>query len=307
VPGGIERLAAEGVNDIEDLTTRGQRAGSQRAWQRQRGFRVKPTVAIAGFVAAAALGYGGVQFALSLSLPVATAAPEASLASAPGTAATPEEAAGMPEWPAVFGVPEPEPTAAPVAPVATEYRLMGLVLGEGRRWAIVAHEEGETLARVGSVLPGGERVRSIDDSGVVISRGADTAVIGFEDDRLAGGAGLAALMSPRQPDRAEIPLSAVAGRDLRRVFGRAGTVRMVRAEGREAAAAEILWVRPGEILERIGLRDGDRVLRVNGFAAGDLDALSQVAGQIGRVREYEIALRRSGVLRTITVVLTDGG
>lgn len=156
---------------------------------------------------------------------------------------------------------------------------------------------------------GGERVRTIEAAGLVIERGQATERIAFESMLEPGaGNGLAALAAPLRPRRTEIPFADLAGRDLRRVFGRAGSVRMVPSAGRQGApAAEILWVRPGEILERIGLREGDRVLRVNGLAAGDLAMLSRAAEQLAEVREYEIAVERSGVLQTITVVLTGGG
>lgn len=260
---------------------------------------------VAGFAAAAGLGYGAVVLGLALARPAAehvSGFAEALSDAAAAVSAGPE---GVRAWPALFGEPEVEVAPAPAGP-ARSYTLLGLVIDAGRRWAIVGHDGGETLVREGALLPGGETVRAITPGGVVILRGGVTETIGFgRNGPKDAGEGLFALAQPLAPRRAEVPLSAISGRDLRRVFGRAGSVRMLGATGADPASAEILWVRPGEILERIGLRAGDRVLRVNGFAAGDLEELSTAAAQLSVVREYEIALRRSGVLQTITVVLTD--
>lgn len=260
---------------------------------------------VAGFAAAAGLGYGAVVLALAIARPASD--PVSGIAEVLYGAEAPATAGqdGPRGWPALFG--EPEAEVAPVrAGPARSYTLLGLVIDSGRRWAIVGHDGGETLVREGGLLPGGESVRAITPGGVVILRGGATETIGFGSlGAEQAGEGLLALAAPRPPRRAEVPFSDIAGRDLRRVFGRAGSVRMLGAEGADPASAEILWVRPGEILERIGLRAGDRVLSVNGFAAGDLGALSAAAEQLQVVRQYEIALRRSGVLQTITVVLTD--
>ncbi len=260
----------------------------------------------AGFASAAGLGYGAVVLGLALTQPAGDPLAEVAEALAGAESAASAEDEGARSWPPLFGVPEPE--AAPTLPagVARRYTLLGLVIDAGRRWAIIGHDEGETLVREGTQLPGGETVRAIAPTGVVISRRGATETIGFERPGVEdAGAGLLALATPLAPRRTEVPFDVVAGRDLRRVFGRAGSVRMLGATGSEPASAEILWVRPGEILERIGLRAGDRVLRVNGFAAGDLAALNAAAAQLEAVRTYEISLRRSGVLQTITVILTD--
>lgn len=261
---------------------------------------------VAGFAAAAGLAHGGAVLARALMRPAGDPFTEAAEVLPDAETAASADPEGLRSWPALFGVHEPE--SAPTAPVgaAPGYVLLGLVIDAGRRWAIVGHDKGETLVREGSPLPGGETVRAITPDGVVIERGRAAVTIGFDrPGEAAAGAGLLALATPQTPRRTEVPLMVVAGRDLRRVFGRAGSVRMLGATGSEPASAEILWVRPGEILERIGLRAGDRVLRVNGFAAGDLAALSAAAEQLKVVREYEISLRRGGVLQAITVVLTD--
>jgi general secretion pathway protein C len=110
------------------------------------------------------------------------------------------------------------------------------------------------------------------------------------------------------PLSADVPFSLFAGRDMRRVLGRAGSVRMVAPHGGQGELVpEILWVREGQVYDLIGLREGDKVLRVNGHAVLDPDMLSRAQAMIADAEELAIEILRAGQRRTITVRITGRG
>lgn len=263
--------------------------------------------ALATFLAATALGYAGGALGLVLTAPPPHL-PEASASAGPAARQDTADRAAVSSWAALFGTPPPR-DAAPAPPEpAEDYTLVGLVVLGPQSWAMIGHDGGEFLARKGSRLPGGEIVRAIDAAGVEIEHNGRRKTIGFDAEDLAladGGLG----MLRREPEtrRREIPLSDLLGQNLARLFGSAGSVRVTTKEGTRGPAMHIVWVRDGGILDRIGLRQGDQVLRVNGLFAGDLDNLAEVAAQIGQVREFDIEVERGGIARILKVVTVGEG
>lgn len=260
------------------------------------------------FAAAIAFGYGGGQLALMLaSKGTQGAAPvQIGAALAAVEAATPE---ALPtDWPPVFDAYVPDPPRAQAPPnKAEKYRLVGLVAGGKDAWAIMTASDGDVLVRVGDRLIGGERVIEIEANGVWIDRDDKRALIRFEE---TANEMMARIMSNGavEADSAEVPLSAFSGRDMRRVLGRAGSVRMVAANGGQGEKfPEILWVREGQVYDLIGLQRGDMVLRVNGYSVSDPENLANAAQILRSADEFAVDILRKGQRRTITVKITGRG
>jgi hypothetical protein len=150
------------------------------------------------FLGAAAAGFGLGFLGLAASLPPRVAdplpPPQARTPSEAVTADT-DEAIPVADWAPVFGVPAPEPVEPPPPepepepqPVNDEpffdhdaYRLQGLVVEDGRGWALLESDEGVALFRVGDVLPGGEQLVAIEDDGIEVEVDGAYFFIGFED------------------------------------------------------------------------------------------------------------------------------
>ena len=64
-----------------------------------------------------------------------------------------------------------------------------------------------------------------------------------------------------------------------------------------------MWTRNGQLYDRIGLRSGDRVLRINGIAAGDNDAIIAQAQALLRSDRYRLDIIRNGQRQAIEVEL----
>lgn len=212
------------------------------------------------------------------------------------------------EWPAVF---DPYVPDAPKPPVPTKkpeaYRLVGLVAGDEDGWAILTASDGDRLIRVGDRLIGGETVRSIAAEGVWIERDGEPVLIAFEE---TPDETMARLMSngSLQTEEAELSASIFAGRDMRRVLGRAGSVRMVAANGGNGEVfPEILWVREGQIYDLVGLQRGDLVLRVNGYSVSDPETLARAKAILNESDEFAVEILRKGQRRTISVRITGRG
>ncbi|WP_297774235.1 type II secretion system protein N [uncultured Roseovarius sp.] len=212
------------------------------------------------------------------------------------------------EWPAVFDPYVPDPPKAQAPPKKREkYRLVGLVAGVENGWAILTASDGDSLIRAGDRLIGGETVREIAPDGVWIDRDGEPVLIAFEETademlaRLVNGGSV-------QADEAELPSSVFAGRDMRRVLGRAGSVRMVAANGgRGEVFPEILWVREGQIYDLVGLRRGDLVLRVNGYSVSDPETLENAGAILAESDEFAVEILRGGQRRTISVRIMGRG
>ncbi|SFO01909.1 general secretion pathway protein C [Roseovarius lutimaris] len=260
------------------------------------------------FAAAVAFGYGGGQLALVLASKDTQGAPPVQIGAALAAveAATPE---ALPtEWPPVFDAYVPDLPRAPAPPAKAEkYRLVGLVAGGKDAWAIMTASDGDVLVRAGDRLIGGEQVIEIEANGVWIERDDKRVLIRFEE---TANELMARMMSNGsvESDNVDLPIAALSGRDMRRVLGRAGSIRMVAANGGQGEKfPEILWVREGQVYDLIGLQRGDMVLRVNGYSVSDPENLANAAQILRSSDEFAVDILRKGQRRTITVKITGRG
>jgi general secretion pathway protein C len=260
------------------------------------------------FFAAGALGYGGGQLFLTLTSSELRQAQPVEVDTSRAEANADAADVASTEWPTVFGtyVPDkPVVTAAPKASV--KYNLVGLLAGTENPWAIVGSPQGDTLVVIGDALPGGETVEEIDAQGVWITRGDQREVIGFAQ---SSADAVARIMStgPLEPLQADVPLAAFKGRDMRRVLGRAGSIRMVAPRGGTGVKyPEILWVREGQLYDLIGLRRGDMILRVNGHSVADPKTLENAESILKASDEIAVEILRLGRPQTINVTINGNG
>jgi len=255
-------------------------------------------------IAAIGLGYGGGQLALTLvGQRVAPSAPVqigAALAAVENAASDP-----IPEnWPAVFDpyVPDPPKAQTPAKKIES-YRLIGLVADGAAGGAILSASDGDQIVRKGDRLIGGETVLAIEGEGVRLERDGAPVLIAFEETREEMFNRL--VENGSVESETELPASTFAGRDMRRVLGRAGSIRMVAPNGgRGDMVPEILWVREGQLYDLIGLQRGDVVLRVNGYSVSDPETLENARAILAEADEFAVEILRSGQRRTITVRIT---
>lgn len=218
------------------------------------------------------------------------------------------EPAPAADWPAIFDayVPDPPQPAAAPRPKQT-WRLVGLVAGVEDGWAILSGTGGERIVRRGDRLDDAAEVVSIEEAGVRLLRDGEALLVGFDKTPRSLLADLISNASDA-PLEAELPVSLLAGRDMRLVLGRAGSVRMVAPNGGQGdPVPEILWVREGHVYDLIGLRQGDKVLRVNGYDVFDSELLATAKDIIGQAQELAVEILRAGQRRTIRVRLTGRG
>lgn len=259
-------------------------------------------------IAGAGLAYGGWQLGRTLlgARPVPPAPVEISAALEEVARTAPAEAPA--EWPALFGAYVPDPPA-PAAPTRKpeSWRLVGLVAGGDNGWAILAGSGGDRIVRRSDSLPGGDKVLAIEGEGVRLSRAGAEVLISFDKTPQSLLAGMLS-NDTGGPLEAELPLSLFAGRDMRRVLGRAGSVRMVAPNGGQGELVpEILWARPGELYDLIGLRQGDKVMRVNGYSVADPEMLERAQAIVSESDVLAVEILRAGQRRTITVRITGRG
>ena len=260
------------------------------------------------FVAAIGLGFGASQLVLTLAQKGAPAPAPVQINAALAAVET-NAPKDLPDgWPAVFEPYVPDPPKAPTPPKQAErYRLIGLVAGGESGWAIMGASDGDRLIRAGDRLVGGEIVLDIAPDGVWIDRDGTKVQIAFEETATEM---LARIVSNGsiEVDEAELPASVFSGRDLRRVLGRAGSVRLVAPNGGQGETfPEILWVREGQIYDLIGLKRGDMVLRVNGYSVSDPETLANAQDILAGSDEFAVEILRAGQRRTITVRITGRG
>lgn len=260
------------------------------------------------FAAAIGCGYGGSQLALVLARQ-GTPAPDPVQITAALAEVERNAPKAVPDvWPSVFDPYVPDPPKAQNQPKAAErYKLIGLVAGGERGWAIMGASDGDRLIRAGDRLIGGETVLDIASDGVWIERDGERVLIAFERSAKEMLAQIVSNGSV-EVDEAELPVSVFAGRDLRRVLGRAGSVRLVAPNGGQGETfPEILWVREGQIYDMIGLKRGDMVLRVNGHSVSDPETLENAQDILADSDELAVEILRAGQRRTITVRITGRG
>ncbi|RXV59685.1 hypothetical protein C6W92_14815 [Roseovarius sp. A46] len=211
-------------------------------------------------------------------------------------------------WPAIFDayVPDPPKPASAPRPKQT-WRLVGLVAGGEDAWAILSGTGGEQIVRKGDTLGVATEVVAIEEVGVRLRQDGEETLVGFDKTPRSLLADLISNASDA-PLEADLPLSLLAGRDMRLVLGRAGSVRMVAPNGGQGdLVPEILWVREGHIYDLIGLRRGDKVLRVNGHNVFDPELLANAKDMLGQAEEVSVEILRAGQRRTIRVRVTGRG
>lgn len=258
-------------------------------------------------IATGCLGFGLAQVGLAL-LPAAPLSLPVWTGGGPGvTAPDPEPA----PWPALFGTAPPAPLpAAPEPEPSARYVLKGLVARDTDGWALVSGAGIERLVRPGDVLPDGARVAGIDRHGVTLDRDGAFTRVGFE----GAGLGLSSppvdtAATPADPDRpappvarSELRLEGLGAGGLRRMLARAGAIEQVEtADG--ARALDLIWIRKGQLFDRLGLRSGDRILRVNGVAVGDDAAVLGAADRLLTAAGYRIELLRNGAPLVVEVAV----
>lgn len=163
------------------------------------------------FPAAGVAGFGLGMLGLSATLPAPVAAPipaPQAVIEAPVQADV--ETAADPVWPALFGVPTPEPVveAPPPEPEPVPepeplpepepepepeideppfldmemFVLRGLVYAQEGSLAMLETEDGLLVVRAGDILPSGEEVTEIEEDGIVLTAFGEDYFIGFDDD-----------------------------------------------------------------------------------------------------------------------------
>lgn len=216
-------------------------------------------------------------------------------------------------WPALFGTPlMAEPAPAPLQPrlAAAGWALRGMVvLPDGNGWAVLAAQGqaagsgGDLLLRRGDQLPDGTVVERIGSDGVLLSGPAGQSLAAFPDSRALPQAVTQATLD--SPDFAEALDS--AGIDTETAFEvlqQAGTWQQSRsADG--VSGQQILSVRRGGLFDRIGLREGDLVVSINGVGAGNGADLLAAAAAVRQSGTLVLDVMRAGQHSTIEVVL-DG-
>lgn len=259
-------------------------------------------------VAGAGFGLGGWALWGSLYAPRPAPPPTVKIDDALAEVARSAAPAPAADWPAIFDVYVPDPPKPAAAPRPKQsWRLVGLVAGGEDGWAILSGTGGEQIVRKGDRIGGATEVVAIEEAGVRLRRDGEELLVGFDKTPRSLLADLISNAS-EAPLEAELPLSLLAGRDMRLVLGRAGSVRMVAPNGGQGdLVPEILWVRKGHIYDLIGLRQGDKVLRVNGHNVFDSELLATAKDMIGQADEMAVDILRAGQRRTIRVRLTGRG
>lgn len=210
-------------------------------------------------------------------------------------------------WPALFGTPEaaPRTKSTEVAEIAEEYELKGMVAGGRQSWAIVSGPDGDKLVAVGSELSPGEIVVAITADGVETERDGKRRMIGFTASDDTAPKIATAPSVPRPLAKATtLSLKELRDGDFRRMLALSGGVKVI-DRGNGALAQQIMWVRNGRLYDRIGLREGDIVVTINGVPAGNGDALAAAVPDLLRQREFELVLIRSGAQMRLKVTIDE--
>ena len=70
-----------------------------------------------------------------------------------------------------------------------------------------------------------------------------------------------------------------------------------------AERRDLTWVRPGQLYDRIGLRQGDRLISLNGVELGNNEAVLAAGDRLLAAQSYTIELTRDGRRIAISVNL----
>lgn len=282
-----------------------------------------PNIAFAAAVAATGFAAGGTALTLTGPTPAAFVAPVPS-----GTATdAPAESARLSHiWPAIFGtevIPEPEPQPEP-EPVAVadpppdpdpepeiryDYALTGIVADRYDGWALLSLGGLQQIVKVGDELEGGEVVTAIDHAGVHIEwRGLPQLIPVNRADTSAMARDLAAEKAETPPARQEevsVVMERMDRRFLQETFEAAGNLVLTDlADG--TTGLNVVWIRQGELYDRIGLRLDDKILRINGSMVESPDVLAYLPDAITEGGTIDLEILRDGTRQIIKVNLGQG-
>lgn len=219
-------------------------------------------------------------------------------------------------WPAVFGALPPAPTPEPEIAAAPEpepeirydYLLTGLVADRYAAWALVSLGGLQQVVRVGDTLEGGEIVRRIDHQGVWIEWQGQPQLIPVNKQDLSFMARDLVPpgdVTPEVRDEVSVVLERLDPEGLTEVFEGAGT--LVLSTGEDGTQSlDVVWIRQGELYDRIGLRTGDKILRINGETVENSDLLAYVPDAITNGGTIALEILRDGNRRLIKVNLGQG-
>lgn len=264
---------------------------------------------LATMLAAGAAAYAAAHLGFAVTLPDPEARAASLPAPDPGTEA--EAGGGAPRaWPAVFGTPPPPdaPEAEAEPEISTDYVLKGLIAGGDGGWAILGEGDTEQLVRPGDTLDDGATVvTGIDREGVTLEAGDRSLRVVFGEADLSVAPAAAETEpapegGPVQVQEVALDVADLDSRDFRRMLARGGAVASVALED-GSKVLDVSWVRNGQLYDRLGLQAGDRVLSINGVAAGDNDALMEAARALLQTDRYSLEIIRNGQRQDIEVTL----
>lgn len=273
---------------------------------------------LATFAATIAVGYAAGHLALSLVPRPATALPELAAPSPQDEAAARADTAQP--WPDAFGAPpapEAEPEAPPPAPEQnTKYGLKGLIAGQDGGWAVLTDGGTDLLVQLGDTLEDGAKVAAIDRHGVTLDHGGTLTRVGFVETAAASpdrpdtdagaddGSGDSASSASIAVTNVTLDFTGLDRRDMRRILARAGAIEQVElSDGTQAL--DVVWIRNGQLYDRLGLQAGDRILKINGIVAGDNEAIMRAASNLLNSASYRLDILRNGQRQAIEVELLD--
>jgi len=223
-------------------------------------------------------------------------------------------------WPAVFGTvppPPPEPEPEPVILVEPEpepeirydYQLTGLVADEYAGWAMISLGGLQQVVRVGDELEGGEIVTRIDNRGVWVTwRDLPQLIPVYKPDTSAMARDLTAeadAAPARDLGEVSVVLERLDRRALEETFYDAGNL-VLTDQANGSKALDVVWIRQGALYDRIGLRTGDKIIRINGEIVDNLDLLAYVPDTITNGGSIDLEILRDGTRQIIKVNLGQG-
>ena len=271
----------------------------------------------------AAFGFACGAFALTYVTPVPKPFVAPQRAAALDTGA--DDTRDLPQgWPAVFGVipePEPEPESEPepepevfveLPPEEnTTYYLTGLVAGRGAKsWAMISEKDRGFVVRVGDILVGGETVVEITAEGVLIDYDGERQLIPVNRSELSNLVWREPLSeADRQPSpllaEVTVPVEGLDRDYITGMFDAAGRLAASRSNGL-SEGMEIVWMERGQFFDQIGLRTGDRILRVNGSSVATENLLVDIPDDGIANGSLDLEIMRDGTRQTLKVTLDKG-
>jgi len=199
------------------------------------------------------------------------------------------------------------PVIQPVAPGRSNLRLLGIMSGGPRGYAIIADSQGrENVYRVGDELPDGTRLDSVEAQRVIIVRNGRSEAMELDRDR--SGPAPAPVSQPPAQAQTAATLSGVpsftipSGASVASMPGMMGTTgidtgALARNINVMPVASGGFRVRPGRdatLFAELGLQVNDIVLAVNGQPLESEDAARALFTDVMQRGEVAITINRQG-------------